>query len=282
MSQGGSFLREGSLLILGNALGLPVAAHLHGSRFIEFQKKYPTLVRAVAQRANCVFVLTTESARAIRRLTATEQRVHVVLVRNAVQVPAHVAEKERTVVFAGEVGLRKGSTVLLAAWKTLAHQFPDWTLKIAGPIADGSGMARVLSETKSVQYLGVLPRSSVLEIESHASISVLPSRNEALPLFLLESMARQCAVISTPVGEIAELLEPDAGIIVPVDDVAALSAALRRLMEDDQFRHKIAAAARERILERFSEDVVAPQLMRYWVRLLDCQKSRHREVENND
>jgi glycosyltransferase involved in cell wall biosynthesis len=75
---------------------------------------------------------------------------------------------------------------------------------------------------------------------------VLPSRGEGLPRSLVEAMAAGVAVVGTDVGGIAELLEGDAGVLVPVGDVAALAAALERLLIDLPYRQAAAARGRER------------------------------------
>ena len=46
-------------------------------------------------------------------------------------------------------------------------------------------------------------------------LASLPSRAEALPMFLLEALANGCAVLGSTAGGIPELLSGGAGIVVP-------------------------------------------------------------------
>jgi glycosyltransferase involved in cell wall biosynthesis len=76
-------------------------------------------------------------------------------------------------------------------------------------------------------------------------------RREVTPIALLESIAMGCAVVSTPIGGIPEIVEDGVrGLLVPSGDAAALAAALMRLL-DPAVRARLGAAARERIALRF-------------------------------
>ena len=69
---------------------------------------------------------------------------------------------------------------------------------------------------------------------------------------LLEAMAFGLAVITTPVGAGADAVEPGvSGLLVPVHDVPALSAALTSVITDASLRAALQAGARRRFHERF-------------------------------
>jgi glycosyltransferase involved in cell wall biosynthesis len=60
-----------------------------------------------------------------------------------------------------------------------------------------------------------------------------------------EALQRGLPVIGTTAGAIPEVVPPEAGILVPPDDVATLAGALRRLIGDRLLRLQLAAGARE-------------------------------------
>jgi glycosyltransferase involved in cell wall biosynthesis len=241
-------------------LGQPRAIHLHGSEFARFAQKHRGLVRVVCCAANVVFVLTQESEDLVREITRSS--VRVVRIVNAVDVPEVVASKSRTVLFCGEVGIRKGVDVLIEAWKLLGRDQADWELIIAGPLAPGFRVHQV----PGLKLIGTQSHRKCLELSADAGIAVLPSRDEAMPMFLLESMARGCAVIGTPVGQVGALLD-GAGEVVNVGDAEGLVRALRRFIHDDQYRARSALAARERVIQNHSSEAVRTELESEWLEL---------------
>jgi glycosyltransferase involved in cell wall biosynthesis len=75
-------------------------------------------------------------------------------------------------------------------------------------------------------------------------IFVLPSRSEALSNSLMEAMACQCAVVASRVGGNTELVDDDGtGLLFPPGDAGALAACLKRLIEQDATRARLAESA---------------------------------------
>jgi glycosyltransferase involved in cell wall biosynthesis len=102
-----------------------------------------------------------------------------------------------------------------------------------------------------VRFLGA--RSDVDRILSAADFFVLPSDTEGLPLSVLEAMAHGLPIVASRVGGIPEIIENvDQGLLVPPGDPAALSEAIRRVVEDPALRRNLASAARSRVNTEFS------------------------------
>ena len=86
---------------------------------------------------------------------------------------------------------------------------------------------------------------------------------------VLEGLAHGLAVVATPVGAHAEVIEPErSGLLVPPGDVAALAAALARVIGDPALRERLRAGARQRFLDRFDVRSYASRLARLHVALL--------------
>ncbi len=76
--------------------------------------------------------------------------------------------------------------------------------------------------------------------------------NEGIPNSLLEGMAAGKPLVATAVGDIPEILtEGDNGLLVPSDDLPALTEALARLIADPALRQQMGAAGQARIARDF-------------------------------
>lgn len=261
LSQGGSFVREGIVIGFCRILGTPAAAHLHGSGFVDFSDKNRRLVQLVLCLAKYVYTLSELTALKLADLGLPANKV--VEVRNAVTIPDREFPKEKLVLFAGAVGERKGVPLLISVWNKLTEEFPDWRLVIAGPVTEEF---RTAHDGKRVEFLGAMPRSAILDLENSAAIAVLPSLAETLPLFLLESMSRSCAVVGTSVGRVPDLIR-SAGLIVSPNDGDELFEALWKLMQDSDYANGLGKDARQEVVLRFSPDSVSTELQTQWLRL---------------
>ena len=86
--------------------------------------------------------------------------------------------------------------------------------------------------------------SDVASLWARAHIAVLPSRREGLPRSLLEAAACGRAMIATDVPGCREVVRPDTGLLVPLDDPAALAEAIAKLAQSPDLRRQLGAGAR--------------------------------------
>jgi glycosyltransferase involved in cell wall biosynthesis len=135
-------------------------------------------------------------------------------------------QTDEIVLFAGEVGVRKGIDVLVSAWSIVAARRPDAKLLIVGP---RTGFA--VEPAERLEMLGPQSPDVVRELIRRARVIALPSRAEGMPMVLTEAMSAGRPFVSTPVGAIAELAE-HGGCLVAVADTAALADRLTELLAD--------------------------------------------------
>jgi glycosyltransferase involved in cell wall biosynthesis len=246
VSQGGSLLREGLVVTLLRLRRVPVVVTLHGSSSLTATGPKFRLTALVLRLATVAHFL----SEAHRSRYAGAAGRHVTI-PNAVALDAGAIAKQPDVVFAGVVGTRKGVDLLVEAWRSVPSA--GWRLHLYGPVGDDYSVPEGIP---GLLVHGEVAPAVVQTALSAASIAVLPSREEAFPMFLLEAMAHRCAVVATDVGGVRELLG-DAGAVVPSENADALAAALTRLVTDESARAELSAAAGRRIAERFDSAVVA-------------------------
>jgi glycosyltransferase involved in cell wall biosynthesis len=109
-----------------------------------------------------------------------------------------------------------------------------------------------------VELAGALPQEAVRAALEAATVFALPCQvaasgsRDGIPVALMEAMASGCAVVSCPVSGVPELIVDGVdGLLAPERDVNALAGALRRLLEDEPLRRRLAVAARQRIEREF-------------------------------
>ncbi|WP_437690935.1 glycosyltransferase family 4 protein [Sorangium sp. So ce176] len=149
----------------------------------------------------------------------------------------------------------KGHDVLLRALARLRDRGVAVTVLIVG---DGDerdrihGLARELGiHGKEARFLGF--RKDVPDLLVAADFFVLPSRDEGLPLAVLEAMARRLPVVVTPVGGVPEVVrDEEHGLLVPVDAPDALADAIERLARDPALGRRLGEAGHVRVRDDFS------------------------------
>ena len=117
-------------------------------------------------------------------------------------------------------------------------------------------------------FPGWIDQSAASALCAAADILVLPSHSEGLAMSVLEGLAHGLAVVATPVGAHAEVIEQEkSGLFVPPGDTAALGAALARVVGDLSLRERLGPAARQRFLDRFDARSYSVRLARLHVGL---------------
>ncbi len=89
-------------------------------------------------------------------------------------------------------------------------------------------------------------------------IFALPSRWEGMPLGILEAMHAGLPVVACDVGSVSEVVDDgQTGYVVQVEDVGALQARLRELLEDGALRERMGERARRLAKTRFTDALMA-------------------------
>jgi glycosyltransferase involved in cell wall biosynthesis len=236
VSSYGSTYRKIIISLWARLLRTPYVLHLHGSEYRTFwvddNGRKSRLIRSMFEHAGRVVVL----GRVWRDFIAGR----------APGSAAHVGGGNQVhILFLGRIGERKGVPQLLEALAQTRH-LAGWRATIAGDgeVDAARAKAAELGLADRITFPGWVGPDEVALLIASADILVLPSFAENLPISVIEGMAAGLAVIATPVGAVEDIVTHEkTGLLVPPGDVPALSAALRRLIEDCDLRERLGAAA---------------------------------------
>ena len=177
--------------------------------------------------------------------------------------------KSKTILAVGRLHEQKGFDLLLQAWKPIEKTYSDWSLRIVG---EGPKRAELEAQIESQGLKRVVlagATNNVLDEYEAASIFVLSSRYEGLPLALIEAMwsGLPCIAFDCPQGP-AELLAEDRGWLVPNGDIAELTAQIAYALSHPEEALKCAQKAQSFAQTTYSEAAIMPQ----WVQLIESCK----------
>ena len=176
----------------------------------------------------------------------------------------------KTLLAVGRLHEQKGFDMLLEAWNNVQRDnvqcTKDWTLRIVG---EGEQRKKLEEQIRDLHLSNVVLAGRVenmVEEYAAASLFVLSSRYEGLPLALIEAMwcGVPCVSFDCPHGP-AELLEDDRGWLVPAMDVEKLAQQIIYAMTHMEEAKTRAHRAQEYAYEKYSEANIMPQ----WVQLIE-------------
>lgn len=163
------------------------------------------------------------------------------------------SQKSVTITYVGRLESIKGVDDFLAAVVPIKQEHPSLDIQVIGWYEDGHPL--VSQYEHEVRFTGL--REDIPAILSTTDIFVLPSHSEGLSNALMEAMASGCACVASDVGGNSYLIQNSvSGLLFPAGDVEALRAHIKRLIDDPAKRMAIGEAARKRIEDMFSWNVV--------------------------
>jgi mannose/cellobiose epimerase-like protein (N-acyl-D-glucosamine 2-epimerase family) len=176
--------------------------------------------------------------------------------------------------FLGRLVESKGVRALVEAHALLCARKRDIRLVIAGLPDEANPSSIPAHEIAAwrarhdVSYLGFVDDIAVFWASVH--IAVLPSHREGLPLSLLQAAACGKPLIATDVPGCREIARSGLNaLLVPVDDVEALTQAIERLVLDPQLRLRFGEASRRLVEQEFSSERIGGELVALYRHLLD-------------
>lgn len=251
-----------------------------GQEHMHLARHKPGLVQAIQAtypRLDAVSVLTESDARAYRSALG-ETRVRIARIPNALAGTLHERSSlERPlVVAAGRLVKSKGFDQLIEAFAAVAAVHPDWRLRIFGSGTEREALRKLIHARHLYNHVYLMGATTQLDHElAKASMFVLSSRHEGFGMVLAEAMSHGVPVISydCPQGPKEIISEGEDGLLVPPQNISALSSAINSLIEDEGKRNCMGEKAAESA-RRYDMDHILPQ----WEELFMELESAKREA----
>jgi len=204
---------------------------------------------AIYATADAITVPSTVACRSFMEMGVGAEKVHVIPygVRLDRFTPAEAPDPDGfDVLFAGQIGLRKGIPYLLEAFRRVRH--PRKRLTLVGAVQDDMrGLLRTLP-LDNVVFTGTVAQSELAARMSRSHVLALASVEEGLALVMGQAMACGGPVVATKATGAEDLFSDGVeGFIVGDRDIDALANGLQQLADDPALRAQMGAAALERV-----------------------------------
>lgn len=135
----------------------------------------------------------------------------------------------------GRLTSQKGFDLLIESWEIVNASRPDWTLLIVGSGAEEHNLKNAIISKKLEKHIKILPPTTqITDVYKNASLYIMSSRYEGLPLVLMEAMSFGLPAISfdCKYGP-SELIDDGiTGKIVENGNVEALADGISKLLND--------------------------------------------------
>jgi glycosyltransferase involved in cell wall biosynthesis len=190
------------------------------------------------------------------------------------------------VLFLGTATKAKGYCDLVRSIPIVADKIPDVRYVVAGTMharmrgvfveqASGSpityedpfdvhGWINSSTYAKNYEYVGVVAGDAKLKLLQEATVFALPSYSEGFSRAMLEAMAAGKAIVCTPVGAHAEVIQDGVnGLFVTPGDEHAIAQGILKLLTDSSLRERMGARNAQYVREQFSAEKVTGRFIEY-------------------
>ncbi len=120
-----------------------------------------------------------------------------------------------------------------------------------------------------VSFLGYVPYDKLPTLYARASVYLMPTLYENVPLRMLEAMSSGAPVVATSVNGIPEVIQHmENGLLVRPRDSDAIARAVLQLLDDPALARSLSKAARRAMVTSYDWKVVARRMVDSYHRLL--------------
>jgi glycosyltransferase involved in cell wall biosynthesis len=274
--------------IAGSLAGVPtIVGSLRSERPGRFPWFYPKWQRAIdilTAPLQTYLIANSHAVRDENRRWALIPRRKLITIYNGIDVArTHVPDRDRVQRLRRELGLPPGAPIVGIVGRLFPEKDHATFLRAARLVADarpdarflivGDGVLRDWVETE-IKRLGLDGRVQVLGSRADAlalirlmDVYVLTSVSEGFPNVLLEAAVAGTPVVTTAAGGAAEVVvDGVTGFVVPCGNGGAVARRVLDLLDDQALRRRLADAARDRVMSRFSANRIAAAIEESYTR----------------
>jgi lipopolysaccharide/colanic/teichoic acid biosynthesis glycosyltransferase/glycosyltransferase involved in cell wall biosynthesis len=283
--------------VAARAAGVPVIIYTaHGFYFHDNMSRWVrrSVIRVeklLGHITHMIFTVSHEDAvTAVKEGICPEERVK--FISNGINIERFGAEYkgartdlglspgDKVVGFVGRIVKEKGILELIEAMRRVIRAIPEARLLIVGDTLDSdrdkktkqviSGMLAQDDLASHVIFTGLI--DDVPRAMAAVDVFVLPSHREGMPYTIIEAMAAGKPVVATNIRGCREEVVPGStGLLVPVNDPAALAEAIISIISRPELARQMGEAGRRRARELFDERQALDVLMKAYREIIDLR-----------
>jgi len=274
-----ALIKDWLIVITANKLKIPVVIHWHFGRIpsLKIKRNWEwRLLNNLIHRCSISIVIDQKSYDALKN----ELPEKIVYVPNPLGM--NIAHKARNLIdkpflrlpgrliFVGHIIREKGVFELIEACLPI-DEIKE--LVLIGPCEESIRkeleiIAQQRNDNRWLIFTGEVEMNQVIDLMQNASILSLPSYTEGFPMVILEAMAMRCAIVTTNVGAIPEMLAINSntpcGICVPPQNVEKLRDAISYLTKNPNELEAFGKRAASRVLETYTIEKIYKQYREVW------------------
>jgi glycosyltransferase involved in cell wall biosynthesis len=266
------YWRDLIYLTLAKLARRKVVYQIHGgalpAEFFAGNATLTGLLRRVISSPDAVVLLATSEMRAYREFAP---RARLVRIANAVapcepdlRAERYVNQRPLAIAYLGRLAANKGIFETIEAMRILRARGIPAEFTIAGSGAAAAAVRERIATAglgACVRFPGAVFGADKARLWQQSQVLAFPTyHREGLPYSLLEAMSCGVVPVISPVGAIADVMQDGVeGLFVPPHNPQAVADALQRLAQDRALLHRMALAARARVIEQYSVSRLAAE-----------------------
>ncbi len=240
---------------ISNNLNIPLTVKTHNYIDLKYYKNVD------------VFIPTTEDQKQyLIKQGVDEKKIKVIPNFSKIipveEIKYQQADEKLEIYSIGRMVKKKGFDNLLRAFSLLFKSGYEARLEIAGDGPERKALLELVEELglgKYVKFPGWV--DDVSNFAENKDVFVLPSLDEPFGIVVLEAMAMGKPIITTRTQGPREILDEQAACLVSINVEEELADAMKKFIDDKEYRLKLAENSLKRFKEKYSLEVVAPKIL---------------------